>query len=73
VFINDPPHQYAAFVDDLNLAILRVSLDPCLGPKGISDVTLFLSAYGVAPERLGQLRDEWSALLAGLYPDGQSV
>lgn len=44
-----------------------------MGPKGFSDVTLFFSTYGVAAERLAQIREEWSALLARLYPDGQAV
>jgi uncharacterized protein YndB with AHSA1/START domain len=72
-FIDDAPHQYAAVVDDLNGAVLRISMDPCMGEKGYRDVTLWLSTYGLGEDRMRQIRDQWSDLLSRLYPEGKTI
>lgn len=48
-------------------------MDPCMGEKGFRDVTLWLSTYGVGDERIRGIRDQWSALLTRLYPEGEPV
>jgi hypothetical protein len=48
-------------------------MEPCHdGPDGL-DVTLWLSAWGDHAADLERLREEWRALLAGLFPEGAFV
>jgi uncharacterized protein YndB with AHSA1/START domain len=67
-----PPAQYAALAESPP-GLLRISMEPCHdGPDGL-DVTLWLSAWGDHAADLERLREEWRALLAGLFPEGAFV
>ncbi|HYN22907.1 MAG TPA: hypothetical protein VE078_18245 [Thermoanaerobaculia bacterium] len=72
-FIEEPPLQYAAIVDDPEGGLLRISTEPCFGRDDVRDVTLWLAAYGADGRRMEDLRREWSGLLERLYPEGESV
>ena len=71
-FIEAPPVQYAGYVDDRN-AMMRAGSDPCMGDPDARDVTLWLSAWGAEPGDVEPLRQEWSALLERLFPEGESL
>ncbi|HET9581499.1 MAG TPA: SRPBCC domain-containing protein [Gemmatimonadota bacterium] len=71
-FIQAAPVQYAGHVDDRN-ALVRVGIEPCMGQADFRDVTLWLSAWGAEPEDLEPVRQEWSALLERLFPEGESL
>ena len=71
-FIESPPVQYAGDVDDRN-ALVRVGIEPCMGKPDFRDVTLWMSAWGRAPEGLATLRRDWSAMLERLFPDGETL
>jgi uncharacterized protein YndB with AHSA1/START domain len=72
--IETPPRQWAAIVEKLGGALLRVGSDPC-GDAGSRerDVTLWISAWGDARKELPEIRDDWAALLERLYPQGREV
>jgi hypothetical protein len=71
-FIEAPPVQYAGHADDRN-AMVRVGTEPCMGKPDFRDVTLWLSAWGPETEGVEELRQEWSALLERIFPDGESL
>ena len=72
--IETPPRQWAALVEKLDGALLRVGSDPS-GVDGSNerDVTLWISAWGDARKKLPAIRDDWAALLERLYPEGHTV
>lgn len=72
-FHREPPVQYAAVVEDPPDAMLRASLEPCGPGIDARDVTLMLSAWGAEAARVDAVRREWSSLLEGLFPEGESV
>jgi uncharacterized protein YndB with AHSA1/START domain len=72
--IETPPRQWAAIVEKLGGALLRVGSDPCGDAgSGERDVTLWISAWGDARKELPEIRDDWAALLERLYPEGRGV
>lgn len=71
-FIEAAPAQYAGQVDERN-ALVRVGTEPCMGQADFRDVTLWLSAWGAAPQDVEPLRREWGAMLERLYPEGESL
>lgn len=71
-FIEAPPVQYAGYVEDRD-ALLRVSSEPCPGQVDLRDVTLWLSAWGAGAGDVEPLRQEWTALLERLFPEGESL
>ena len=53
---------------------MRAGSDPCGVPgPGRRDVTLWLQAWGDARKELPEIREDWSALLERLYPEGAKV
>ena len=55
-----PPHQFAATVDQFNNAYLRVDTR-CLGDTGTP--WIWLSAYGVSPESVQRIEQKWQTAL----------
>ena len=72
-FIDEPPLQYAAVVADPPDALFRASAEPRFGEEGLRDVTLWLAAYDGDGARLAAVREDWTRLLARVYPEGESV
>jgi hypothetical protein len=72
--IEAPPRQWAALVEKLDGALLRAGSDPCaVSETGERDVTLWLSAWGDARKELPAIREDWTATLERLYPEGRQV
>lgn len=72
-FDDEAPLQYAAVVEDLDGALLRVTLEPCMADPDTRDVTLWLQAWGEARRRLPKVEREWSALLERVFPEGETI
>lgn len=68
-----PPRQWAAIVKKLDGALMRAGSDPCGEAGSGRDVTLWLQAWGDARKKLPEIREDWSALLERLYPEGADV
>lgn len=64
-----PPRQAAVRVDQFNDALLRVGLEA--GHEGRFDVWLFMSAWGVDPDRVRAIEHGWSRYLASTFNGGQ--
>lgn len=72
-FADDPPWQYAAIVDDPPSALLRLTVDPCMGEEDVRDVTVFLSAWGGHADRIAELGETWRERLERVFPEGETL
>lgn len=62
----EPPINFVARVENWNDALLRVQFD-VLPMRGVRDVSLWLSTYGVPAEKVDALRDRWRVMLDRLF------
>jgi len=73
VFDDTEQRQYAAILDEVDGALLRISMEPCAPGADARDVTLWLQAWGEARERLPGFEAEWRPLLERLFPEGETL
>lgn len=73
VFDDTENRQYAAILEELDGALLRVSMEPSMAGPDVRDVTLWLQAWGDARERLPEFEAEWRPLLERLFPEGETL
>ncbi len=66
VAIATPPHDFAAFVGDVNDAYLRFRLDPSFTERGKNEANFYLSTYGIDAARVAEIEESWTAFLAEL-------
>jgi uncharacterized protein YndB with AHSA1/START domain len=63
-----PLLDFSGVVHNWNDALLRVQLDR-LPMRGYADAQLWLSTYGVPPEKVNALEARWQGLLEDLFPE----
>ncbi|MBD3402681.1 hypothetical protein GF420_07280 [candidate division GN15 bacterium] len=69
VRVINPPRDFAATVEPLNSAYLRVYIDDrCYGP-GVKQVQLWLSLFGYDERSVADLQQKYDRLLATLFPE----
>jgi len=63
VSINEPP-DFTGTVENLNDAFFRVHVESC---RGVREVGLWMSTYGVPPAQVEAIEKGWSEMLQGLF------
>jgi uncharacterized protein YndB with AHSA1/START domain len=63
VSINEPP-DFAGTVENLNDAFFRVHIE---SNRGVREVGLWMSTYGVPPEQVQAIEAGWAEMLRGLF------
>ena len=64
-----PPRDFAATVEGVEDAYLRLRLDPPGFGVEQAQLHLWLSTFGVSEDRRESVREEWEAMLDELFPD----
>lgn len=65
VLLHDPPYRLLVTVDGLDNALLGATLEP-MGPTNF--LYLSLSTFGLRPEAVTRLREEWGRMARALFP-----
>lgn len=73
VFDDTKNRQHAATLEELDGALLRVSMEPSMAGPDVRDVTLWLQAWGAARERLPEFEAEWRPMVERLFPEGETL
>ncbi len=65
--ISKPPEHFCATVKNLNDAFLRLGIDDGCMTSPETQVSLFLSAYGLPAEQTDALQERWQAILDEIF------